>query len=52
LSAAQSVVTEKIANDAMMTGASGKKIGELIHLARVQEVKARLQCLVPAAPAH
>ncbi|MFZ3083493.1 multifunctional CCA addition/repair protein [Rhodoferax ferrireducens] len=52
LSAAQSVVTEKIASDAMATGASGQKIGELIHLARVQAVQARLQCPLPATPAH
>jgi len=51
LSAAQGVVTEKIASDAMATGAVGQKIGELIHLARVQAVKARLQCPVPATSA-
>jgi tRNA nucleotidyltransferase (CCA-adding enzyme) len=52
LSDAQGVVTEKIASDAMATGASGKKVGELIHLARVHAVKARLSCPVPATPAH
>jgi tRNA nucleotidyltransferase (CCA-adding enzyme) len=52
LSAAQGVVTEKIASDAMATGASGQKIGEFIHLARVQAVQARLQCPLPATPAH
>lgn len=52
LSAAQGVVTKMIASDAMATGASGQKIGELIHLARVQAVQARLQCPLPATPAH
>ncbi|MBA3058469.1 MAG: multifunctional CCA addition/repair protein [Gammaproteobacteria bacterium] len=42
LTAAQSVDTEIIANKAMATGVSGQKIGELIHLARVQAVKASL----------
>ena len=40
LAAAQGVSTETIATEAMATGASGQKIGELIHLARVQAVKA------------
>ena len=40
LAAAQGVATEAIANEAMATGANGQKIGELIHLARVQAVKA------------
>ena len=40
LSAAQSVATNLIAENAMITGASGKNIGELIHVARVQAVKA------------
>ena len=40
LAAAQGVATETIATEAMATGASGQKIGELIHLARVQAVKA------------
>ncbi|HEY5581259.1 MAG TPA: multifunctional CCA addition/repair protein [Rhodoferax sp.] len=52
LSAAQNVATDKIAADAMTTGASGQKIGELIHLARVQAVKAQLQCPLPVIPAH
>ncbi len=42
LSAAQGVATNLIANNAMATGASGKNIGELIHLARVEAVRAQL----------
>ncbi len=42
LVAAQAVATEVIANEAMATGANGQKIGELIHSARVQAVKASL----------
>jgi tRNA nucleotidyltransferase (CCA-adding enzyme) len=39
LSAAQGVATHLIAETAMATGASGKNIGELIHLARVEAVR-------------
>ena len=42
LSAAQSVATHLIAASAMATGASGKNIGELIHLARIEAIKAGL----------
>ena len=42
LTAAQSVATHLIAASAMNTGASGKKVGELIHLARVEAVRASL----------
>ncbi|NMM21244.1 MAG: multifunctional CCA addition/repair protein [Rhodoferax sp.] len=42
LTAAQSVATHLIATTAMATGASGKNIGELIHLARVEAVRASL----------
>ncbi|MEO8118472.1 MAG: multifunctional CCA addition/repair protein [Rhodoferax sp.] len=42
LAAAQGVATHLIAANAMTTGASGKKIGELIHLARVEAVRAQL----------
>jgi tRNA nucleotidyltransferase (CCA-adding enzyme) len=42
LSAAQSVVTSVIADQALATGASGKKIGELIHLARIEAVRVSL----------
>ena len=40
LSAAQGVATNIIAQKAINTGASGKNIGELIHLARVEAVRA------------
>jgi tRNA nucleotidyltransferase (CCA-adding enzyme) len=40
LSAAQSVATAPIAAQALSTGASGLKVGELIHAARVEAVKA------------
>ena len=40
LSAAQSVATNKIAAHALSTGATGPKIGELIHAARVEAVRA------------
>ena len=40
LSAAQGVATNLIAQKAIDTGASGKNIGELIHLARVEAVRA------------
>ena len=39
LSAAQGVATHLIAETAMATGASGKNIGKLIHLARVEAVR-------------
>lgn len=42
MSAAQAVATHSIASNAISTGASGQKIGELIHLARVEAVKANL----------
>jgi len=42
LSAAQGVATHLIANNAMSMGTSGKNIGELIHLARVEAVRAQL----------
>jgi tRNA nucleotidyltransferase (CCA-adding enzyme) len=42
LSAAQGIATHSIALKSMDTGASGKQIGELIHLARVEAVRARL----------
>ena len=40
LAAAQSVATNVIAADAMANGVSGKNIGELIHMARVEAVRA------------
>ncbi len=42
LTAAQQVATDSIAASAISTGASGKKIGEFIHVARVDAVKAGL----------
>ncbi|MBT9505885.1 multifunctional CCA addition/repair protein [Rhodoferax sp.] len=42
LSAAQSVATNLIADRAMDAGASGKNIGELIHMARVEAVQTRV----------
>ena len=42
LSAAQGVATHLIAEKAISTGANGKNIGELIHLARVEAVRAGL----------
>lgn len=42
LSAAQGVATHLIAERAVATGASGKNIGELIHMARVEAVRASL----------
>ena len=39
LTAAQGVATNSIAAHAIATGASGKKIGELIHMARVEAVQ-------------
>jgi len=44
LEAAQSVATASIASQAMAAGASGVKVGELIHAARVEAVRALL-CL-------
>ncbi len=44
LEAAQSVATASIAAQAMAAGASGVKVGELIHAARVEAVRALL-CL-------
>jgi tRNA nucleotidyltransferase (CCA-adding enzyme) len=44
LAAAQSVATASIAAQAMAAGASGVKVGELIHAARVEAVRALL-CL-------
>ena len=42
LSAAQGVATQSIASHAMSTGVSGKKIGELIHAARVEAIRVSL----------
>lgn len=42
LSSAQGVATHLIAERAIATGASGKNIGELIHMARVEAVRASL----------
>ena len=42
LAAAQAVATNSIASHALSTGVSGKNIGELIHMARVEAV--RLNC--------
>ena len=42
LAAAQSVATEKIASDAQLAGATGQKIGEMIHKARIAAVAAAL----------
>jgi len=42
LAVAQGIATEKIAADAITAGAGGQKIGEFIHLARVQAVQASL----------
>jgi tRNA nucleotidyltransferase (CCA-adding enzyme) len=49
LTAAQQVATDSIAARAISTGASGKKIGEFIHVARVQAVKDGLGPRVPMA---
>jgi tRNA nucleotidyltransferase (CCA-adding enzyme) len=46
LTAAQGVATASIAAHALSTGASGPKIGEFIHAARVEAVKA----VLPASP--
>ena len=40
--AAQQIATNLIAEKALATGASGKNIGEMIHLARIEAVKTRL----------
>ena len=42
LAAAQSVATHSIAEAAINSGASGKNIGELIHVARVESVRVQL----------
>jgi len=42
LAAAQTVATDSVASQAIATGASGKKIGEYIHKARIDALKARL----------
>ena len=47
LTAAQQVATDSIAARAISTGASGKKIGEFIHVARVAAVKDGLGPRVP-----
>ncbi len=47
LTAAQQVATDSIAARAISTGASGKKIGEFIHVARVAAVKDSLGPRVP-----
>jgi len=47
LLAAQSVTTNKIADEAMAAGATGQKIGEMIHQARVAGVQAALRAPVP-----
>jgi tRNA nucleotidyltransferase (CCA-adding enzyme) len=49
LAAAQTVVTETVAQAAQAAGLSGPQIGEKIHAARVQAVRAWLE--KPAAPA-
>jgi tRNA nucleotidyltransferase (CCA-adding enzyme) len=43
LSVAQQVATKSIADSALLTGASGKKIGEIIHQARVSAVQDAFQ---------
>ena len=47
LAAAQSVATNVIADEAMAAGATGQKIGEMIHRARVVAVQAALLAPVP-----
>ncbi len=42
LAAAQGVATESVANAALLAGASGPKIGEMIHAARVEAVRTSL----------
>lgn len=42
LSAAQGVATNSIAEEAMVSGVSGKNVGELIHKARIAAVQASL----------
>jgi tRNA nucleotidyltransferase (CCA-adding enzyme) len=49
LTAAQSVATNIIATTAIATGATGPKIGELIHAARVEAVRLSLPPVLPAA---
>ena len=43
LKAAQSVVTHRVAEASMTAGVSGKNIGDLIHRARVEAVRASLE---------
>ena len=43
LNAAQSVVTHRVAEAAITAGVSGKNIGDLIHRARVEAVRASLE---------
>jgi tRNA nucleotidyltransferase (CCA-adding enzyme) len=53
LVAVQGVATNSVAAHALATGASGKQIGELIHLARIEAVRASLpsqHCTVRANP--
>ena len=47
LSVAQQVATKSIADSALLTGASGKKIGEIIHQARVSAVQDAFQVKAP-----
>ena len=47
LAAAQTVATNLIAEKAMNSGASGKKIGEFIHKARIEAVQENLTWPVP-----
>ena len=47
LAAAQAIATNLIAEKAMNTGVSGKNIGELIHMARVQAVQKKLTWIDP-----
>ncbi|MEI8170339.1 MAG: multifunctional CCA addition/repair protein [Rhodoferax sp.] len=49
LTAAQSVATNLIASSAIATGATGPKIGELIHAARVEAVRLNLPPAPPTA---
>ena len=47
LEVAQQVATKSIADDALLTGTSGQKIGEIIHQARVAAVQAAFHCQLP-----
>ena len=42
LTTSQQIATKEIAENALMTGATGQKVGEIIHQARVQAVQASL----------